>query len=113
MRVYELVLVTKATVGEADSKKLIDNIQKWLGDAKIEVDKLGKKVLAYPIKKEREGIYLALKITYDNGTVIPLDFEKKLYMVNEVLRHLLILRSERSSSPPLKKERRKSVSKKS
>lgn len=92
MRAYELVLVTKTTLGETELKKLLETVQKWLGEAKTSVEKLGKKTLAYPIKKEREGVYVSLTIDYKNGTVIPADLDKKLQIEDNLLRHLLIRR---------------------
>ena len=85
-----LVLRTATTASQRD--KLIDSIKKWLGEAKIaKTLDWGKKALAYPIKKEREGNYVILEVEAENG--IPGDFEKRVLMEEAVIRHLVIRKS--------------------
>lgn len=90
MRSYELVLVLKSGVSEIEKKKVLDEVSKTLEKAESEIQELGRKTLAYPIKKEREGIFVLINVTYPNGTSIPADLEKKLLMNERVLRHLLV-----------------------
>jgi len=91
MRAYELVLVIKASLSEAQQKKLIDTIKGWVGDIKIvKTDEWGKKPLSYPIKKEIAGVFLDWQLEAKES--IPKDFEKKLLATEDILRHLLIRR---------------------
>ncbi len=92
MRTYELVLVIKSGISEVDRKKVLETVQKSLGEAKAEVVEWGKKPLSYPIKKETEGIYFLLNIDYPEESVIPEDFEKKLFANENILRHLFVKR---------------------
>ncbi len=85
---YNLVLVLRSSLKEAESKKLIEGIKDLLGKVKITEKEWGQKALAYPIKKEVSGLYLKWDI--DSETVIPTDFEKKLINNDNVLRHLLL-----------------------
>jgi len=88
MRVYELVLVLKASLSESQQKKLIDTIKGWLKGLKIvKEEQLGQKPLSYPIKKEIAGVYVDWSFEMET---IPSDFEKKLFANEDVLRHLLI-----------------------
>lgn len=89
MRLYDVVLVLRSSVTETTKDKLLDTIKKWLGDAKVaKVEEWGKKALAYPIKKEREGNYVILEVESEDG--LKGDFEKRLLMEETVLRHLVL-----------------------
>ena len=89
MRTYELVLVMRPSVSEADRKKLLEQVKAWLGDLKVtKEDDWGSKALKYSIKKELTGHYFDLML--ETEAVIPGDFEKKLLHEDNILRHLLI-----------------------
>lgn len=92
MRAYDLVLVLRAGLSETERKKLLENIKSWLGETKVDTKELGKKSLAYPIKKEREGNYVLASLTTSNGNGIGAELEKKLTSSDDVLRHLLVRR---------------------
>ena len=93
MRLYELVLVLKASTSEADRKKLLTGIKKSLGDIKVaKEEEWGQKPLSYPIKKEAAGIYHMLQLEGDpsTGSGLPAGFETGLIRNDNVLRHLLV-----------------------
>lgn len=88
MRTYELVLVVKPSVKEADRKKLLEQFKGWLGEVKVTKEEdWGQKALAYPIKKEDSGHYYQLFL---EGETFPKDFETKVFQNVNILRHLLI-----------------------
>ena len=89
MRKYELVLVLKTSLKEADRKKILSGFKDLLKGFKItKDDDLGQKPLSYPIKKEVSGHYLA--VDFESEDSLPEGFEKKLFGQDDVLRHLLI-----------------------
>lgn len=89
MRVYELVMVLRSSLNEAQRKKFIETVKTWLGEVKVKKeDEWGQKPLAYPIKKEIAGFYLLLSL--ETGNSIPSDLEKRLLTNENILRHLLI-----------------------
>lgn len=90
MRVYDLVLVLRPTLGVEERKNTLETVKKWLGKATVEIEDLSKKTLAYPIKKEREGLYILLKVNYSNGSALPADIERRLLTDESILRHLLV-----------------------
>jgi small subunit ribosomal protein S6 len=93
MRTYELVLVVKPSIKEADRKKLLEQVKGWLGKIKISKEEdWGQKALAYPIKKEDSGHYYQLFLEGDStdSSGLPADFETRLIQNNDVLRHLLL-----------------------
>lgn len=85
---YQLTLVLKTNLKEADQKKLVESIKGELGKAKITEKSWGQKPLAYPIQKEVSGLYLHWTIESDQ--VIGKDLEKMLTTNDKVLRHLLL-----------------------
>ena len=88
MRIYELVLVMRASLKEADRKKLLGQVKEWLGTVKItKEDDWGQKALAYPIKKEDAGYYYLLQL---ESETFPSDFEQRLIHNDSILRHLLL-----------------------
>lgn len=88
MRTYELVVVVKSSVKEADRKKLLEQVKGWLGKVKVTKEEdWGQKALAYPIKKEDSGHYYQLFL---EGETFPTDFETRVLQNNSVLRHLLL-----------------------
>lgn len=88
MRTYELVLVLKSSLSDAQRKKIVDTVKSFLKDAKIKSEEeWGQKALSYPIKKEVSGFYLDFVLELET---IPLDFEKRLLANEDILRHLLI-----------------------
>jgi len=89
MRLYDLVLVMRTSLSEADRKKLLEQVKIWLGDVKVKTEEdLGQKPLAYQIKKEFAGAYLKLKL--ETETSVPNDLETRILRHDGVLRHLLI-----------------------
>ncbi|MGI8420503.1 MAG: 30S ribosomal protein S6 [Candidatus Levyibacteriota bacterium] len=89
MRTYELVLVIRPSVKEADRKKLFEQIKEWLGkDVKVaKADDWGQKALAYPIKKEEAGHYSMWQL---EGEGYPSDFEQRLIRNDSIIRHLML-----------------------
>lgn len=91
MRDYELTLVLKPDLADKAREDLLEKIKKLVEDAggKVESQDLwGKKTLAYPIKKEKEGIYVYLILSLPAKETFPI--EKKVKMDEGVLRHLFV-----------------------
>lgn len=93
MRDYELVLVLSSLISEEEQKKLLDKVNGWIEKAKGRIEEVtgwGKKTLAYPLKKQPEGIYNLLTVKLSPAEVAPLG--KKILMEENILRHLLVKR---------------------
>jgi len=86
--IYQLTLVLRSSLKEAEQKKLLEGIRSQLEKAKITEKIWGQKALSYPIKKEVSGFYLNWNI--DSEGVVPGDFERKLFNNDDILRHLLL-----------------------
>lgn len=89
MRKYELVLVVKPSVSDADRKKLLEQVKGLLTDVTVaNEEEWGQKPLAYPIKKELAGVYY--KLDLETETSVPTIVEPELLRNDKILRHLLI-----------------------
>ncbi|KKQ96079.1 MAG: 30S ribosomal protein S6 [Candidatus Levybacteria bacterium RIFCSPLOWO2_02_FULL_39_26] len=88
MRIYQLVLLLKSDLKKEQKEKLLAGLKDLLGDVKSQkVDSLGERKFTYPIKRERKGEYIVINFETDK---IDQEFNKRLLIKDEVLRHLLI-----------------------
>jgi len=86
---YELVVVMRPSVKDADRKKLLETVKGWLKNVKItKEDDWGQKPLAYTIKKEIAGNYTRWQFESEAGVVA--DFEQRLIRNENIIRHLLL-----------------------
>lgn len=87
MRSYKLVLVLKSDLGRDKKKKLLDTVGSWVGATDPKTTELGEKKLAYVIKKEKKADFVALEFGSEK---VSSDFEKRLVIQDDILRHLMI-----------------------
>ena len=85
---YNLTLILKPDLKEADRKKLVKDVTGAFGKGKIAEKDWGEKALAYPIEKVTSGFYV--NIIAETDEVVKKDFEKDLYHNSKILRHLLL-----------------------
>jgi small subunit ribosomal protein S6 len=85
------MLVVRPDFPVEDTKKRDDLIQKLIKGATIkDVTVLGKKHLAYPIRKQEEGIYLLIHI--EGNSMKTGDVQKEAKLGTDVIRFLLLER---------------------
>ena len=90
MRDYEMVLVVSPEVGDDGLQATIDRVSQFIQDKGGEVkqvDRWGRRRLAYPIKRFTEGFYVITQISLDPQLVRAL--EGNLDLAEDVLRHLV------------------------
>ena len=91
MTKYEIMFIVKTTMEEADIKKTAEDIQKLINikpSKVIEFKEMGRKKLAYPIKKEVSGYYYVMTVEATHETIK--EFDRKVSINEKVLRHLII-----------------------
>ena len=89
MRTYQLVVVLKTSLSEANRKKFVETVKGWVGDAKFtKEEEWGEKVLAYVIKRENSGFFQ--NFVFELKEELSKDLEKKITASDNVLRHLLL-----------------------
>ncbi|MDP3998254.1 MAG: 30S ribosomal protein S6 [bacterium] len=93
MRDYELTVVLKPDLADKAREEFLAKVKKLVEDAKGKIesqDLWGKKTLAYPLKKEKEGVYAYFVLTFPKNEISSL--ERKIKIEDGVLRHLLVSR---------------------
>lgn len=88
---YEIMFIVKATLEESELTKITKEAQKLITDNKskvIEFKDLGKKKLAYPIKKETSGCYYLMNVNATHECIK--EFDRKLSINENILRHLIL-----------------------
>jgi small subunit ribosomal protein S6 len=99
MRRYELMLVIRPDVPDDKSQAVIDRVTRQItaGDGQIvKVAPWGRRRLAYPIDRFREGSYHIILFASPAGLLAEL--EHSLLITEEVIRHL-VTRDERPAKP--------------
>lgn len=94
---YELMIISGSDGGDS----VVSKVEKLLKDASagdLKVNKLGKKVLAYPVKKQAEGEYVVFNFESD-GAVLK-DLHELLRLEQETILRYLVLKTK-----PVKKSK--------
>ena len=91
LRDYELTVVYTSDSSEEKLESLVDSISRYVtgrGGEMTEVNRWGKRRLAYPIKHVIDGYYILylFKMKPEDGR----ELENNLRISEDVLRHLLI-----------------------
>ena len=88
---YELVLVISPEVAEEEFEAAIDNISRLItgkGGTVSDIERWGKRRLAYPIRRFVEGSYVLVR--FKLKPAFSKELGANLRISEEVLRHLLI-----------------------
>ena len=91
MRSYELIFIVHPELDEAAFVELVERVKGWVGEdgGKVEkIDLWGKRRLAYPIRKQKEGQYVMMVTQMDPSTGARL--ERNLRLLEPVLRFSVI-----------------------
>lgn len=90
---YELSFIISSAIPETDHSALQQEILGYLKDAKASITKepyfIGRKKLAYPIKKQKHGFYVFLEFELEDASTLK-ELDTKLKHNNSLLRYLMI-----------------------
>ncbi len=118
MRNYEIIFIVRPDVTE---EELTNSSRKWkawwraTGGKLEKVEKMGRRRLAYRVKKQREGIYILFRLQGSGDTVK--EFERRLKVIDTVIKYLTVRideeleRAEKFKALRAKKESKKRRSK--
>ena len=87
-REYETVTILRPEIGKAEIRDLVERMQETFTrfDARlVKIDSWGMRILAYPIKHCRKGLYLYWR--YVGGSDVVAEFERLLRYNDKVIRH--------------------------
>lgn len=91
MRNYEVGLVIRTDANEEALNEFLEKVKGWItqaGGSLAKTDLWGKRQLAYPIKKQREGLYVFL--TAQMPPTATSEMERNLRLTEQVLRYLIV-----------------------
>jgi len=86
-----MVIIISPEVAEEDVPGTIDKVSEYItanGGEVTQVDRWGKRKLAYPINRFREGNYVLSRFKIKPG--VTAELEANLKMSETILRHMLI-----------------------
>ena len=91
MRDYEMVMIISPDVADEDVPDTIDKVSEFItsrGGEVTQVDRWGKKKMAYPINRFNEGNYVVSRFKFEPGMTTEL--EASLKISEKILRHMLV-----------------------
>src|SRR6202047_2937134 len=90
-RTYELMFIVRPDMADEDLEKLISNLETTVTSASgsiKSIDRMGKRRLAYMVRKFREGLYILMTIECA-GTVVH-ELERRLRVTEPVIKFLTV-----------------------
>ena len=97
VRDYELGIVVSPEASEEQAKGILDRVTQIVqtnGGQVVRVHPWGRRHLAYPIERHRDGLYFFLDLSLTPQTVLEID--RNLKVTEEVIRHLMVKRDPRA-----------------
>ncbi len=91
MRDYELVMIVSPEVEDDAVNSTVERVQQFIaepGGQVKEVTPWGRRKLAYPSDRHREGSYVAAQMSMDPQRLRAL--EENLELADDVIRHLVV-----------------------
>jgi len=90
VREYEMVFIARPNVEGEALQAVIDRLQTLVNEngEVLETDVWGKRSLAYPIAKEREGVYFLMRARMAPEYVAKLD--RSIRFMDQIIRHLIV-----------------------
>src|SRR3984893_16455291 len=94
-RTYEIMFIVRPDVEEADLDKLIEgfsaNVSSGGGEVKS-VEKMGRRRLAYTVRKFNDGFYVLLNVAAAGSLIT--EIERRLRVSEQVIRFITVRRDE-------------------
>ncbi len=92
MRTYETIFITLPTLPEDEERAAVESLAQVVSDAGgvfTVKERMGRRRLAYPIKKQEDGVYT--RFLYDAEPGVPRELDRRLRINDRVIRHMTIL----------------------
>ena len=99
MAKYEMMFIARTDVPEEDIDKLnaqMESVVSGAGGKTEKIDKMGRRRLAYRVKKQREGFFVLFTFEGNGDTVR--EFERRLKVTDQVIKYLTVRIDERKKA---------------
>lgn len=100
MQQYELGIVVRPTLSDEEVKGVVEKLKSTIvaqGGTVQDVDFWGKRKLAYPIDKQREGYYVFLRFSLSPKNVA--EVSRVARYTEDILRHILVKEEKKPEKP--------------
>lgn len=90
MRSYEIAYIADSDLDDSSLTELEDKVKGWVeasGGKVSDVDRWGKRWLAYPIQKKNDGFYFFVKA--EMPATAPIEVERNLRLNEQILRFMV------------------------
>ena len=94
-RTYEIMFIVRPDVEEADLDKLVEGFQKNVTDGGGEIrstEKMGRRRLAYTVRKFNDGLYVLLTIAAEGKLIT--EIERRLRVSEQVIKFITVRMDE-------------------
>ncbi|RME70769.1 MAG: 30S ribosomal protein S6 [Chloroflexi bacterium] len=91
MRAYELAIIIRPTVDDTRVAEVVEKVKQDVQsfNGQVTAEKMwGRRGLAYPIEKHREGIYVLFELNMPPDSLT--QFEQNLKLSEEIIRYMLV-----------------------
>jgi small subunit ribosomal protein S6 len=95
MRDYEVAFIAHPEMDETSFAALVEKVQGWIsaaGGQIVNMDIWGRRRMAYPIRKQREGQYVFIQTKLAPGATA--EIERNLRLTEQVMRFMVIRTDE-------------------
>jgi small subunit ribosomal protein S6 len=107
-RTYEVMFIVRPDIADEDLDRLISTLESQVGAAGgtvKTVERMGKRRLAYLVRKFHEGIYVLFTLESATGSVV-FELERRLRVAEPVIKFLTVrIDEEQKRIDKIKKER--------
>lgn len=87
--IYEMIQILKGTFTKEEYKKVFNSIKDYLSKYEIkEIEELGKKRLAYEVRKNKEGYYIIFIIKANKDDI--LEIERYCRINEDILKFIIV-----------------------
>jgi len=100
VRDYELMVVLDPNLDESAIEAMTNRIHAMVtqrGGTMVDVDTWGRRRLAYPIGRNRDGFYILNRVQLPPTAAV--EIERALKLAESVMRHLLVRSDDVQSAP--------------
>jgi small subunit ribosomal protein S6 len=98
MQTYETLFVSTPTLTEEDEQATVDTFSVIVtegGGTMVANERMGRRRLAYPIRKQTDGVYV--RFLYDSEASVPKELERRMGLSDKILRVLTVRLEERQA----------------
>lgn len=91
MRNYELAFIVRPDTNDEEVNGVIEQVTQFIKNLDGQVDTVdiwGRRPLAYPISRHKEGVYVLFLAKMDPATL--LELERNIKLTEDIIRYLLI-----------------------